>query len=240
MKGEVSDTAMLAVTIIALALVVSIGFGLFQYARSILNQGSGNLTASLDSVGSAKFSDYDQTTVTSNQINAAIQNFDGTAVAILLRTKAYSTAGNRLATDAVKEDGTKRYCIGAYATKDDGTAGNKLQEDIVTITGKKTGAKQDLIWFNYNAILKTNSTATVTSQDTIPSDAANNLLFESGTYYFSNGFYVIDGVVQYYRVYTNTKTTGMTEYVAPGTRWESNLIKDNTGSTIGIVFTQTK
>ena len=215
MKNEASDTTMLAVTVIALAVVVVIGFGIFQYARSILNTGANNLTSALDSVNASAFTEYDQTTVSANQVRAAFQNFDGSAIAILVRTQALGVAGNKVTSFASKNN--ERYFIS------DGTG-----------TDKK-------VFINYNAILMTNATGTGTaSSKSGEAGSGNTLTLDDGVYKFSKGFSNTGGVITFYNVMTDINKTGMTEYIAPGSKFTSNLIKDDSGTILGLVFEQTK
>jgi hypothetical protein len=217
MKNEASDTTMLAVTVIALAVVVVIGFGIFQYARSILNTGSNNLTSALDSVNASAFTEYDQTTVSANQVRAAFQNFDGSAIAILVRTKALGVAGNTVKSFA--SENNQRYFISDSAT---------------------TGTK---VFINYNAILFTGTgTSTASSKaasgSTSTGTGVPKLTLADGVYRFSAGFSNIGGVITFYNVMTDINRTGMTEYIAAGSRFTSNLIKDDSGTVLGIVFEQ--
>lgn len=234
MKNEASDTTMLAVTVIALAVVVVIGFGIFQYARSILNTGSNNLTSALDSVNASAFTEYDQTTVSANQVRAAFQNFDGTATAILVRTKALGVAGNTVASFASKDN--NRYYIA------DGTNPETAK-----------------VFINYNAILFTTASSTTSTTDPsgtpAPSGTAatkssrivtsagtisgNTLTLIDGIYKFSGGFSNTGGVITLYNVMADINKTGMTEYIAAGSKFTSNLIKDDSGTILGIVFEQT-
>ncbi len=214
MKNEASDTTMLAVTVIALAVVVVIGFGIFQYARSILNTGSNNLTSALDSVNASAFTEYDQTTVSANQVRAAFQNFDGSATAILVRTQALGVAGNKVTSFASTDN--KRYFIS------DGTG---------------TGAK---VFINYNAILMTATTGTASAKSDGIAGTGNTLTLTDGVYKFSKGFSNTGGVITLYNVMTDINKTGMTEYIAAGSKFTSNLIKDDSGTILGIVFEQTK
>lgn len=214
MKNEASDTTMLAVTVIALAVVVVIGFGIFQYARSILNTGANNLTSALDSVNASAFTEYDQTTVSANQVRAAFQNFDGNAIAILVRTQALGVAGNKVTSFASKDN--QRYFI---------TDGTK-------------------VFINYNALLFTgtgSSTASSKAAEGSTSVADGvKLKLEDGVYRFSKGFSNTGGVITFYNVMTDINKTGMTEYIAAGSKFTSNLIRDDSGTILGIVFEQTK
>lgn len=213
MKNEASDTTMLAVTVIALAVVVVIGFGIFQYARSILNTGANNLTSALDSVNASAFTEYDQTTVSANQVRAAFQNFDGSAIALLVKTQALGVAGNKVTSFASTNN--ERY----YMT--DGTK----------------------VFINYNAILfdgTVNSTASSKKAVASTGDGVPKLVLEDGVYRFSKGFSNTGGVITFYNVMTDINRTGMTEYIAAGSKFTSNLIKDDSGTILGIVFEQTK
>lgn len=216
MKNEASDTTMLAVTVIALAVVVSIGFGIFMFARSSLNSGSDNLNSALDTVNNSSYADYDQKTVSGTKVLSCLQNFEGTPCAILIRTKALATAGSEVI--ASKSAEVDRYYVNS--------------------AGKS--------FINYNAILgDTAAAATLkdkgdegTAEGDVTTGGDVVVQLNDGTYLATQGFYSIGGVVQYYGAKGDYQTTGMTEYIAAGTRFTANLIKDASGTTLGVVFEQ--
>lgn len=221
MKNEASDTTMLAVTVIALAVVVVIGFGIFQYARSSLNSGSDKLSGALDTVNASDFADYDQKTVSGTKVVSALQNFEGSAAAILIRTNALKESedeGNKV--EAYASPSNERYFVNYSGMDKDGNA---------------VGEEKDFI--NYNAILATNDSGTTAAlSDSDPGEA--ELTLDDGTYTFQFGFYSEGGIVQFYTVKKDYQTTGMTEYLANGTRFSANLIKDRSGTILGVVFEQ--
>lgn len=211
-------------------MVVAIGFGIFMYARSSLNSGSDKLNTALDTVNAADFADYDQKSVSGTKVLSALQNFEGTPVAVLIRTKALAKGSGKIV--AEKSGGVSsaknRYFVDAGILQNAGTA-------TETVANCKA-------YVNYNAILG-NSTAMATASvggDGSGAGGASNVKIglDDGTYIASFGFYSIGGVVQYYGTKTDYQTTGMTEYIASGTKFQANLIKDASGTVLGVVFDQ--
>lgn len=212
MGEEISRGANLGVILIALAVVIGLGFSIFSIAKGTANEGVTKMQTTMANVQASELKDYDQTVVTGTQVKSALENFEGKSVAILIATKAIQGA----ATDTTKFAGST------------GKTFDKLPK--VTIGSFK--------FINYNALLK--GTATVNDKGEITGTSSPELKMDNGKYVASDGF-VVDkdaGAVVFYNDISDINKSGMSEYINAGSKFNANLVIDNSGTIIGIVFTQ--
>jgi len=126
MEKEISNGTMLGIVLIALAVIIALGFGIFSIAKGTANEGVAKVQTQLTNVQASEFTDYDQTVVTGTQVKSAISNFEGKAVAILVQTAALvNGTGGEVASGATRIN---------------------IDETGTDTTGK--------VYINYNAILK--------------------------------------------------------------------------------------
>ena len=89
MEKEISNGTMLGIVLIALAVIIALGFGIFAIAKGTANEGVTKVQTNLANVQASEFTDYDQTVVTGTQAKSSISNFEGKPVAILIATSAW-------------------------------------------------------------------------------------------------------------------------------------------------------
>lgn len=89
MEGEVSGIAKLGIVLIALAVLIGLGFGIFQISKGTANTGVNDVQKELDGVSTSQYTTYDQTTITGQMVRSAVQDFEGEQVAILIATQAW-------------------------------------------------------------------------------------------------------------------------------------------------------
>ena len=101
------------------------------------------------------------------------------------------------------------------------------------------GAKVKLNYINYNSIL---GKYTGTGEDggaVNPTQITRGTLrFDQNCYRWSEGFVSINGKVQFNNITGNMNKSGMMEYVSSGARYQSYLIKDDSGTILGVAFEQ--
>lgn len=204
MEKEISSGTMLGIVLIALAVVIGLGFGIFALAKGTANDGVVNMQENLGLVAQSQFDDYDQKTITGTQVMGAYKNFAGKPYAVLIATQAYIDGNTVVNGNVVKAfGGVVGSTTTQKATKSDGT----------TVV--------DLKPLNYNALL------------------AGNIYLDKGYYVTSGGFNSsAAGDVSFYTISENMNKRGAAEYVSSGSRFQANLIKDGSGTTIGLVFRQ--
>lgn len=302
MENEVSGIAKLGIVLIALAVLIGLGFGIFQISKSVANDGVGDVQAELDGVSASVFTTYDQKVITGTMAASSISDFEGESTAVLIATQAWinAVADNNLfaagsfANDDANEALKATYdllpgisqsytptqfelpVVYAYGTQDmavayddtdpsastatDLTAANVA--DVVVGTDKFDGAhlmetsKGAAIpgcFINYNAILGNASYDKTSSGDIkVPEGCTAQLYTNSGTtacmagiYFDTNCFRVTSGFatsgsgkVMFNNITGNLSKTGRVEYIPSGAKFDSYLVKDASGTNMGIALTQ--
>ena len=200
MEKEISNGTMLGIALIALAVIIALGFGIFSIAKGTANEGVTKVQTQLTNVQASEFTDYDQTVVTGTQVKSALSNFEGKPVAILIATKAWQDLGTGNPVGSVDD-------------------ADKLPQ--VEYDGAKTA-------INYNALLG----------GTTVSGGKGEVELKDGRYICTNGFSIVGGAMQFYNIIGDINKSGMTEYINPGTKFTANLIRDESGTNMGILFIQ--
>ena len=256
MESEVSSISKLGIVLIALAILIGLGFGIFQISKSVANDGVGDVQQELDSVSASAFSSYDQTIITGTMAKSAVSDFEGESVAVLIANQAWKNClGDAEAKVGDYDDiiGSASGMSTAYADDKD-TAGVMLPIVWAYTDGKFTteypmtnadGDKIDGAFINYNAIL--GGTGTTQPSGTTEQTAKFNgeSVYMAGIYFDSNcwrcdsGYATsATGKVMFNNIAGNLSKTGRTEYIPSGAKFESYLIKDSSGTNMGVVFEQ--
>lgn len=217
MGDESIDLSKLGTALFAFGFVLVIGLTIFTVGKSITNSGADKVTTQLNTVEQSEFEDYDQQTVLGTKVKAAYSNFEGKPFSILVTTRSM-----------VDNVGDATKCPGLDLS---GTAGVDAVKRI-QLTGldavDSKGTKVTSYWaVNYNAVLKT--------------DVSTTLEMKNGAFIAKDTFdtNVTSGAIQYYNQVSNMRKQGNAEFIPTGAKYMSTLIKDSTGSTIGVVFVQT-
>lgn len=238
MEKEISSGTMLGIVLIALAVIIGLGFGIFSIAKGTANEGVTKVQTNLANVSSSEFQDYDQAVVTGTQVRSAYQNFEGKNVAVLIATTATIDAKDNVADGAgVKDDAAyagkmtvsgsdkgevqaEHFLKQAYKDK----SGTAKYSDMYGSDGTEGAG----LFVNYNAILNAGNTDT------------NRLYFDEGKFVAQAGFATKDGSsnVGFNTTVKNLGKSGMIEYLSPTSRFNSYVVKDATGSYVGVAFVQ--
>lgn len=240
MEKEISSGTMLGIVLIALAAVIGLGFGVFSIAKGVANEGTVGVQDNLAAVSESSFDDYNDKIVTGTMVKSAVQNFTGKSVAILINTTAMDKGVKPYASHASLKvfsfDGNK------YSTATGAVKGTyKIIEnsaEIVNIHGEGKTANSKApagthYYINYNALLGTDGSTGITQ--------SGSLTLADGIFNAVEMPFAVnasDGKVQFDYSVGGFSRTGNCEYLAPTAKFDANLIKDETGTTIGIVFTQ--
>ena len=257
MEKEISSGAMLGIVLIALAAIIGIGFGVFAIAKGTANTGVTNVQEKLESVSQSDYTDYDQTIVTGTQVKSAYDNFAGKSSAVLIATQAVkdkmgvsstgtASAGKGLATSAagiVKAYGdvNKVPYVYAFADYNGGTP-----KDAYQMTTSK-GSQADPYFINYNALLAGTKDQSQCSLDagssgygvtTADSSVTPWIAFDNNCFRCISGYCTDNGKVKFNYITGNMTKSGMVEYLPTSARFQSYLVKDASGTTIGVAFEQ--
>ena len=216
MEKEISSGAMLGVVLIALAAIIGLGFGVFAIAKGTANDGLVAVQDNLASVGDSVYEDYNQKVITGTQVVSAYSSFEGKSVAILIATKAHLT--NQ--TKGHHSDHASPIYV-------------KTDQTTTDSTGKTV---QNYTMINYNALLANASNGTGAAPNA-PDSLGINLV--NGVYVATKGFQSdANSNVLYDTVKSGLTKSGNTEYVPSTARFNANLIKDSSGTILGIAFVQ--
>jgi len=235
MQQEISSGTMLGIVLIALAAVIGLGFGVFSIAKGVANEGTVGVQDNLGTVSNSAFEDYNDKIVTGTMVQSAINNFKGKSVGILVNTTAMDKG-------VVTYKDHKHVNVWKY----DGTAGNAKFTSIDNKSGgaavgeKLTGAAagRDHYYVNYNALL--GNTGGTVGQTGLTFGDDCSLILKDGIYNSTGIPFAIDetGKVAFDYSVGGLTRSGNCEYLNATAKFDANLIKDETGTILGIVFTQ--
>lgn len=237
MEKEISSGAMLGIVLIALAAIIGLGFGVFAIAKGTANEGVTGVQDGLQTVGDSAYTDFDQKIVTGTQLMSSYNNFQGKNVAILVATQATKdkaaeskiNEGSGVA-QAYASVGAKTAGVKAYA--DNKKAAAYKMEGLVS--GVKTAiGTGNAAFINYNALIK----GTVTADGSTYADGGV-IYFDNNCFRTTEGYATSAGKVEFNNISGNMNKSGMMEYVASGAKFQSYLLKDASGTTMGVVFEQ--
>ena len=250
MSEDVSATMRVGITVILVAALVATVLNLMVMSNSLLSNGQTTLQSGIDSVSTQEFATYDNTKVSGTQVATALSLFQGRDVAIVIQTKAFATncgAANAINYGAILCDDAKASSTSNMPTrwviKTTGTGAS------ATITGT-TGSDGDggLTGHAGKATITANSQSTfITSQsktayvvnyvDSNPT-GAEALSRKDGSPFYVGQLHNTNGMVDTSYDIINTTELGNAAYLLSSARFSSTIIKDDTGSYIGIFFKQ--
>lgn len=235
MEKEISSGTMLGIVLIALAAVIGLGFGVFSIAKGVANEGTVGVQDNLAVVSESSFEDYNDKIVTGTQVKSAVTTFTGKSVAILI---------NNTAMDKAVKPYSNHKTINVYDMHVNGTGTDTTltltQVDGTAADTENIGKAQTVnsnkhYYINYNALFG------VADDDDGTIDAAGTLTLKDGIYQAAGVPFAVDpssGKVMFDNTVGGYGRTGNCEYISPTAKYDSNLIQDEAGTTIGIVFTQ--
>lgn len=223
MDGEISKGTWVGATVLAIVAILGLSFAVYGISRSLVNNSSADFIKTVDSVANSGFNDYDGTVVSGLQVRQALENYEGEKIGIWI-----NTSGTQLAvTGAAKtETDTSKYT----GTTDGATLDTTLsrQEKLGAVQQNPKGViYSGRYYINYNAVFEgiTDTNFKSTTQ---------------GYMEYTGKFALVTGTsdIVFNTVKTNYKNVACAEYVAGGSNFNAKLIKDGTGTIIGIMFSQ--
>lgn len=219
MSEDVSATMRVGITVILVAALVATVLNLMVMSNSLLSGGQTTLQSGIDSVSTQEFAAYDNTKVSGTQVSTALSLFQGRDVAILIQTKAFAEAADGGANKAIN--------YGAILTKDGKSS-----------TSSNMPAKQTYASGTSSTYLtpQAKTAYIVNFSDT---DAANTAIVrKAGAANYEGYLHNSNGLVDSSYDIIGTTELGNSAYLLSSSRFSSVLIKDPTGSIIGIFFKQ--
>jgi hypothetical protein len=219
MGEDISNGARIGVTVIILCAVVAIVLALLMIMKNITNSGAGQLQNGLDQMLATRFDDYDQRQVSGTEVSSAIKLFEGQPVGIVVRTTA--DMSGKADSEGVTARGGRNYgaVLCGYAGAVSG--GTLTPANAPNGNGKQYPRTSDL------ATSGSDGTSTVGKEKTTDSYWTINLYTDSS------------GALAYNMNFRPINVSGTPEFVRKSAKFLAELIKDTTGTTVGILFTQT-
>lgn len=219
MSEDVSATMRVGITVILVAALVATVLNLMVMSNSLLGSGQTTLQSGIDSVSTQEFASYDNTKVSGTQVATALSLFQGRDVAILIQTKAFAEAADGGADKAIN--------YGAILTKDGKSS-----------TSSNMPAKQTYASGTSSTYL-TPQAKTAYVVNFADTDAANTAIVrKAGAANYEGYLHNSNGLVDSSYDIIGTTELGNSAYLLNSSRFSSVLIKDPTGSIIGIFFKQ--
>lgn len=241
MSEDVSATMRVGITVILVAALVATVLNLMVMSNSLLNGGQTTLQSGIDSVSQQEFAAYDNTKVSGTQVNTALSLFQGRDVAIIIQTKAFaSSAPDNKADKGDKEHGYA-FNYGALLTADGAASNGKsnmpteftgtVNGDNVTASPNSNGASQFIT-------AQSNSVYLVAYSESSSSSSKVALYRPAGASNYKGVLHNTNGVVDANYNIIGTTELGNSQYLLSSARFQSVLIKDDTGAIMGIFFKQ--
>lgn len=263
MEHEVADVAKLGVVLIALATLINIGFGVFQISKGTANTGVNNLQEELENIQNAKYSTYDQTEITGQMLRAIFSQFKGEEIAILISNQAWIDCVS--STDVLQTPNPVTYIsqdtfgsgiFNMYNFEDNGItlpivyAYNDKGLTREYKMNSSTNSRVNGSFINYGSILGRRSELLDGSPVEYGLTEATckiygieynmaGIYFDYTCFICNSGFATDEASrIQHNDIIKNIQQTGTTEYIPTGAKFDSYLVKDSSGTIIGIACMQ--
>lgn len=231
MSEDVSATMRVGITVILVAALVATVLNLMVMSNSLLSGGQTTLQSGIDSVSTQEFASYDNTKVSGTQVSTALSLFQGRDVAIVVQTKALSTIEQSVASCPLS-GGWSNTAInyGALLTSD-GLSSNK-NSNMPHFTEYKNSTP-DVSGLN-------SPQAKTAYLVEFKEETATNVALtrKNGNPFYTAQLHNTNGLVDSSYDTIGTTELGNYAYILSSARFSSTLIKDETGSIIGIFFKQ--
>lgn len=232
MSGNISEAMIIGIAIIMVASLVSTGLNLMVMSNSLLSGGTTTLQSGIDSISTQEFASFDNTKVSGTQVTTALSQFQGRDIAVVVQTKAFAS---------IEANSTKPFALqainyGAILCKD---GKSSAKDNLPTcLEYSEEEAKTDTSG-KYNFLSAQAKTAFVISFTEGTQTSAKEALYrEKGAANYTGYLHNTAGLVDSSYDVIGTTELGNAAYILSSARFSSVLIKDPTGSIIGIFFKQ--
>lgn len=239
MEKEISSGTMLGIVLIALAAVIGLGFGVFSIAKGVANEGTVGVQDNLAVVSESSFEDYNDKIVTGTQVKSAVTTFAGKSVGILI----HNTAMDKVVKPYSEHKSVQLYTLAEDGQNEDVGADSQIVDSPTGSLTAFSAPADGSYYINYNALFGSvaKESETIDGATDITPNTGATLKLKDGIYTAGGLSFAVDsanGKVAFDNTVGGFGRTGNCEYIAPTAKYDANLIKDEAGTTIGIVFTQ--
>ena len=242
MEQETSKLVSLGIVLIAIAVVITLGFGIFAVGKRLANQGQNDLVAQVDQINQSTFTDLDQQVITGTRLKGVINQLSTSNYAVLLNTLALrnnTIEGTALTGDLSSSISNYQFVATNYpSTSSKGNAHSSA-----------SASEGYTLFVNYNGLLKNAAVTTDNKQIDIElsddaaecdgTDKGMKLMMKDGVFTTELEFQTDNtGAVLKNNRIADFNKQGTTMYIADGAQFNSFCIKDSTDNYVGLAFTQ--
>jgi hypothetical protein len=268
MGEESVKGANMGVILIIFAAILALGLIIFMLARNMANEGLTNVAERLEAASAAEFTDFDQTVVVGQRVHAALNGFRGKAVAVLIASQGITdratgnpftvgTAipeammnqmaqgdGNTILDDVANIQGNEAmiFAFGAVPGRNDDNSVDRNSNNRNQMPASSSGRTNDRIatFIQYNAILQSTDNRGVVDARALAARNRNSVIWWNDDHYVFSGSFRVneDGRTMFNMAWGNTSRLGTTESIPAAARFHANLLRDENGVIIGVVFQQ--
>lgn len=231
MSEDVSATMRVGITVILVAALVATVLNLMVMSNSLLSGGQTTLQSGIDSVSTQEFASYDNTKVSGTQVATALSLFQGRDVAIVIQTKAFANLDTAYKDKAINY-GALLTANGKPSSTD---AANKPQ--MMAKSADDVSSACTKIEHNTSIITDQAKTAVIVTFAESSADG-KSLVRNNGEPHYTALLHNTNGLVDSSYDIIGTTELGNSAFLLSSARFSSTLIKDETGSIIGIFFKQ--
>ncbi len=227
MEQETSKSSFLGVGLTMTVAVIVLGLAVFAVSRGIMNNAQTSFVRTMDGASTAGLGDFDGATISGVKVRSALEDYEGQPYFILVNTaavqKKYHPDGKAaISTTGNSEDTLRTFNTpGGFSVREPYASG--LPQLIVPGDGGTSNMGR--MYVIYNAQLDTSTTNTF-------KDSKEGYISWEGLVKTE------DGIIQFNTQKINWKTSGCTEYISPSASFVSKLIKDPSGTIVGMMFTE--
>lgn len=242
MEKETSSLVSLGIVLIAIAVVITLGFGIFAVGKRLANSGQNDLVSQVDQISQSTFTDLDQQVITGTRLKGVINQLSSGNYAVLLNTLALRNC----------------YLDSAKVNGDLESSPDSYEKAIVNTNYPSTSSKgtpaKNTFFVNYNALLgdadptynkltygvtggkitglegKTDAVADTSTEHLIMKDGVFTTQYEFQTDSIGN---VAKNIRQ-----SDFNKQGSTMFIADAAQFNSYCIKDSTDNYVGLAFVQ--
>lgn len=242
MEKETSSLVSLGIVLIAIAVVITLGFGIFAVGKRLANSGQNDLVSQVDQISQSTFTDLDQQIITGTRLKGVINQLSSGNYAVLLNTLALRNCY----LDSAKVNGDLESSPTSYK--------NAIVNTNYPSTSSKGTAAKNTFFVNYNALLgdadPTYNTLTygvtggkITGLNKETTDIAltstKHLIMKDGVFTTQYEFQTDDiGNVAKNIRQSDFNKQGSTMFIADAAQFNSYCIKDSTDNYVGLAFVQ--
>lgn len=230
MSGNISEAMIIGIAIIMVGSLVSTGLNLMVMSNSLLSGGTTTLQSGIDSISTQEFASFDNTKVSGTQVATALSQFQGRDIAVVIQTKAFASIDVSGSTPY----SNKAINYGAILTSD-GKSSNGTSNMPARLTYSASTTPTD---GSQNFLSAQAKTAYVIAYTEGANTTNGSLWREQGAPHYTGYLHNSNGLVDSSYDTIGTAELGNAAFVLSSGRFASVLIKDPTGSIIGIFFKQ--